>query len=79
MVDAALDGDGLCLEVLSAAGAACGPAVANLVNLFIPGGVMLAGGMVAPRSPYLSALLGAARAEIAMVASKVRVPLRPGG
>ena len=50
-------------------GAGCGRrslrhAVANLVNMFIPAGVGLAGGMMAPGSPYLVALLDAARSDI---------------
>jgi glucokinase len=65
VVDAALQGDALCLEVLAAAGATCGHAVANLVNLFLPAGVGLAGGMLTPGSPYLVALLDAARDDIA--------------
>ena len=64
VVDAALQGDPLCFEVLVAAGATCGHAVANLVNLFIPAGVGLAGGMLTPGSPYLAALLDAARQDI---------------
>ena len=64
VVDAALQGDPLSLEVLAAAGATCGHAVANLVNLFLPAGVGLAGGMLTPGSPYLAALLDAARDDI---------------
>jgi glucokinase len=64
VVDAARAGDPISLEVLAAAGEACGHAVANLVNLMFPAGVGLAGGMVAPGSPYLAALLDAARHDI---------------
>jgi glucokinase len=65
VVDSAIEGDVISLEVLAAAGAACGHAVANLVNMFIPAGVGLAGGMIGPGSPYLVALLDAARSDIA--------------
>ncbi len=64
VVDSAMAGDALSLEVLAAAGTAGGGAVANLVNMFIPAGVGLAGGMMAPGSPYLVALLDAARGDI---------------
>lgn len=64
VVDSAMQGDAISLEVLAAAGAACGQAVANLVNMFIPAGVGLAGGMIGPGSPYLVALLAAARRDI---------------
>ncbi|MGA3218954.1 MAG: ROK family protein [Acidimicrobiales bacterium] len=64
VVDSAMDGDAISLEVLATAGAACGYTVANLVNMFIPAGVGLAGGMIAPGSPYLVALLDAARRDI---------------
>jgi glucokinase len=64
VVDSALRGDAISLEVLADAGDACGRAVANLVNMFIPAGVGLSGGMMAPGSPYLTALLEAARHDI---------------
>lgn len=64
VVDCAKQGDAISLEVLANAGAACGHAVANLVNMFIPAGVGLAGGMIEPGSPYLEALLDAARSDI---------------
>jgi glucokinase len=65
VLDAALQGDATSLGVLATAGDACGRAVAHLVNLVIPAGVGLAGGMMAPGSPYLVALLDAARRDIA--------------
>ena len=61
---AALDGDAISLEVLTAAGRACGSAVANLVNLLTPEGVGFGGGVIVPGSPYLAALIDAARSEI---------------
>jgi glucokinase len=64
VVDSAVQGDATSLEVLAGAGAACGQMVANLVNMFIPAGVGLAGGMIGPGSPYLHALLDAARGDI---------------
>jgi glucokinase len=64
LVDSAMQGDAISLEVLATAGAACGQAVANLVNMMIPAGVGLAGGMIEPGSPYLAALLEAARRDI---------------
>jgi len=63
-VDSALAGDALSLEVLAAAGTACGSVVANLVNMFIPGRGRPRRGMMAPGSPYLVALLDAARRDI---------------
>ncbi len=64
VVDSATQGNAISLEVLATAGAACGHAVANLVNMLIPAGVGLAGGMIGPGSPYLVALLDAARGDI---------------
>jgi glucokinase len=64
VVDSAKQGDPISLEVLATAGAACGYAVAYLVNMLIPAGVGLAGGMIEPGSPYLVALLEAARLHI---------------
>ena len=64
VLDAALSGDALCTEVLSGSGSACGWAVAELVDLFTPAGVVLAGHMLGPGSPYLSAVVAAARARI---------------
>jgi glucokinase len=64
VVDSALRGDAISLEALAGAGEACGGAVANLVNMFIPAGVGLSGGMMGPGSPYLAALLEAARRDI---------------
>lgn len=64
VVDAAEHGDPISLEVLAEAGRACGRAVGNLVNLLVPASVGLAGPMMADGSPYLGALVDAARAEI---------------
>lgn len=64
ILDAAAEGDRTCIEAVTAAGRACGLAVANLVNLLTPGGVGLAGGMVAPGSPYLLALVDVALSEV---------------
>ena len=59
-----MGGDTTCVEVLTAAGRACGQAVANLVNLLTPAGVGLSGGMISSGSPYLLGLLDVARSEI---------------
>ncbi len=62
--ESALEGDPMCRDVLVWAGAACGRAVGNLVNLLTPGGVGLGGAMFTPGSPYLAALVDAAWSEI---------------
>jgi len=62
--EVALQGDATCRDVLAVAGAACGRAVANLVNLLTPTGVGLGGAMFTPGSPYLVALVEAAWSEI---------------
>jgi glucokinase len=64
VLDAATEGDRTCLEVVTAAGRACGVAVANLVNLLTPGGVGLAGRMLVPGSPYLESLIELALKEV---------------
>jgi glucokinase len=62
--EAAMQGDQTCREVLVTAGAACGRALGNLVNLLTPTGVGLGGAMFTPGSPYLVALVDAAWSEI---------------
>jgi glucokinase len=62
--EAALQGDETCRDIIAAAGAACGRGVGNLVNLLNPSGVGLGGGMFTSGSPYLAALVEAARSEI---------------
>ncbi len=64
VLDAALEGDETCLEVVASAGHACGLAVGNLLNLLTPAGVGLAGGMIAADSSYLEALAETARPEM---------------
>jgi len=64
VLDATAEGDRTCIEVVTAAGRACGMAVANLVNLLTPGGVGLAGRMFAPGSPYLEALTEVALKDV---------------
>ncbi len=64
VLDNAVQGDRICVEVLTSAGRACGQAVANLVNLVTPVAVGLAGGMMCAGSPYLDGLLNVARSEV---------------
>jgi glucokinase len=64
VLDLAMKGDRVCIEVLAVAGQACGHAVANLVNLLTPAGVGLSGGMISAASPYLAGVQKAARAEV---------------
>jgi glucokinase len=63
VLDSAMCGDRICIEVLASAGRACGQAVANLVNLLTPAAVGLAGGMMCAGSPYLEGLLEVAQRE----------------
>ncbi len=64
VLDLAMKGDPICIEVLAVAGQACGHAVANLVNLLTPAGVGLSGGMISTASPYLAGVQKAAQAEV---------------
>ena len=64
LVDAASQGDPVSLEVLAKAGRVCGRAIASLVNIFTPAGVGLGGGVMAPGSPYVAALIDEAQSAM---------------
>jgi glucokinase len=64
VAEAAAQGDQACAEVVALAGAACGRAVANLVNLLTPAGVGFGGSALSAGSPYVAALRAATYNEV---------------